>query len=239
MGHKVHPKVFRLFTVFTWDSKWFSRKNYQKFAREDILIRKFLRQLLAESGVDNIVIERGRREIVITVNAAKPGLIIGRGGLGAEELRKKIQQKFFKQNLDKGSRANIKLNIQEIAAPALASAVVIHSIVMELEKRVPFRKVMKQAIERVMKAGALGVRINVSGRLNGAEIARAEKLSAGKLPLHNLRADIDYAAEEAHTIFGTIGVKVWIYRRDVFKTKEQHEPAKEFKPEIKLMHAQT
>lgn len=224
MGHKVHPKSFRLSTIYGWDSKWFSRKDYPDFLKQDILIKEFLRRTGQEAGLDSIQIERGVNEIIITLMVAKPGLIIGRGGVGAEELRKKIQHKFFAKE-----KLNVKLNIQEVSKPALAAAIVLQGMINDLEKRMTFRRVLKQTIERVRKAGAQGVKVMVSGRLDGAEIARREKLVEGCLPLTNLRADIDYACGIAQMNYGVLGVKIWIYRGEVFNktstTREEKEPS--------------
>lgn len=214
MSHKVHPTIFRIGSIYTWDSKWFARKGYAKFLRDDLAIREYLMKELKDVGVDTIGIERTPHDITVSVSAAKPGMIIGRGGVGAEELRKKLQKKFF------DATTNVKVNILEVAHPALSAQIVAQGVVTELEKRVPFRRVLKQSIERTRKAGALGVKIAVSGRLNGAEIARREFITEGKIPLQNLRSDIDFVQSIARTIYGVIGVKVWIYRGDIFATKE-------------------
>lgn len=212
MGHKVHPKVFRLNTVFTWDSKWFARgRQFVAQLQEDVELRMFLRKELKSAGLNDISIERTPKHVTVTLRAAKPGVIIGRQGAGIEELKKKLSVLFYS-----GRRVTLNLNVQEVANAALAASVVGQQIAQELEKRMPFRRSMKMAIERVMKAGAKGVKITVSGRLNGAEIARTETLSQGSIPLHNLRADIDFARERANTLYGVIGIKMWIYRGDVF-----------------------
>lgn len=214
MGHKVHPKIFRIGELYTWDSKWFARKDYAKFLQQDILIRKFLRKELKEAAVAQIEIERTPAAITLIIHSGKPGVIIGRGGQGIEELKKKVKKNF----LDPKSSLNI--NIKEIDQPNLAAELIVQSIAADLEKRMPFRRVMKQAIGKVEKAGAKGVKVTVSGRLNGAEIARTETLSSGKLPLHTLRADIDYARGTAKTTYGILGIKVWIYKGEIFKKKE-------------------
>ncbi|HBW73678.1 MAG: 30S ribosomal protein S3 [Candidatus Magasanikbacteria bacterium GW2011_GWA2_45_39] len=214
MSHKVHPKIFRIGSIYTWDSKWFSRKNYAKFLREDLAIRAYLMKEFKDVGMDSIGIERTPHDITVSLSAAKPGMIIGRGGAGAEELRKKVQKKFF------DIKTNVKVNILEVSRPALSATIIGQSVVIEIEKRVPFRRVLKQAVERARKAGALGVKIAVSGRLNGAEIARREFITEGKIPLQNLRSDIDFNATTAHTIYGVIGIKVWVYRGDIFASKE-------------------
>jgi len=221
MGQKVHPKIFRTGIIYTWPSRWFSsgKKEYQKKAEIDIKIRKYLFKKLREAGVDKIEIERGANRITVTVYTAKPGLIIGRGGTGAEDLKREIKAKF----LPKHKLGEINLNINEVDRPNLSAQIIVQSMILDLEKRVPYRKVMQQAITRVKRAGALGVKIVVKGRLNGAEIARAEKLIYGKIPLHTLRADIDYARGFARTTYGAIGVKVWIYRGEVFSKEEERK----------------
>ncbi len=223
MGKKINPKVLRLGITKTWQSKWFgSGKKYIKNVQEDIKIRKYLIKELKEAGVDRVEIERDAKKITINIHTAKPGLIIGRGGSGIEDLKKKIHDKFLKNF----RMSEINLNIQEVDRPNLSAQIVVQSMIIDIEKRMPFRRVMKQAISRVEKAGALGVRIIVSGRLNGAEIARSEMLSSGKVPLHTLRADIDYARGVASTTYGAIGIKVWIYKGEVFE-KEQEGKAGE------------
>ncbi|MBI4598703.1 30S ribosomal protein S3 [Candidatus Uhrbacteria bacterium] len=212
MGHKVHPRAFRLSTVQGWDSFWFSKQQFSQFLREDVSIRVFLRKELRLALVERIEIERTRQQVQITVYSAKPGFIIGRAGAGIEELKKKLHTRFFR-----GRRTNVSLNVKEVSRPSLSANIVGQQIVAELERRIPFRRIMKQAIERVLKAHAEGVKISLGGRLNGAEIARTETLAQGRVPLHNLRADIDFASVPAHTMYGAIGVKVWINRGEVFE----------------------
>ena len=164
--------------------------------------------------MDRIEIERSRQKITITLYSAKPGTIIGRAGAGIEELTKAIKKMFYP-----GRRVDLQVNVKEIQQPSLSARIVGQQIASDLEKRMPFRRIMKMAIERVMKSGAQGVKLTISGRLNGAEIARTETLANGKIPLHNLRADINFASVAAHTIYGAIGVKVWINRGEVFEEK--------------------
>jgi len=228
MGHKINPKVFRLGQTLTWSSRWFADKNYADLLKEDLQIRKFIKRTLKEAVIEKVELERSTNQIGIFITAARPGVIIGRGGTGIEELKKKIVATFFKDR----PKQNIKLNITEIANPNLSSEAMLYFMIQDIEKRMPFRRVMKQAIERVMKAGALGVKIIMGGRLNGAEIARSEMLSQGKVPLHTFRADIDYARGAAHTTYGAIGLKVWIYKGDIFgglklvdKTEEAKAPS--------------
>jgi len=217
MGQKVHPKVFRLGELYSWDSKWFSKRDYAKFLQQDILIKKFLKKELREAAVAQIDIERSGTTVTVIIHSAKPGIIIGRGGQGVEELKKKIKAKF----LDK--KVNLNVNIKEITDPNSSAELVAQSMIFDLEKRMPYRRVMKQAISRVEKTNAKGIKVIVAGRLNGAEIARSETLTSGNLPLHTLRADIDYSRGIAHTTYGTIGVKVWIYKGEVFrKDKEKN-----------------
>ena len=214
MGKKINPKIFRISITKAWTSKWFNvGQAYAKNLEQDIKVKRFLVQDLRESGVDRVEVERNAKKINVSIYSAKPGVIVGRGGTGAEDLKKKIHAKFLK-NFKLG---DINLNIFEVDRPSLSSQIVLQQMVLEIEKRMPFRRVMKQAISRVERAGALGVKVQVAGRLNGAEIARSEKLSSGKVPLHTLRADISYSRGVARTTFGAIGVKVWIYKGTVFE----------------------
>ncbi len=217
MAQKVNPKVFRIGTIYGWDSKWFGRKGkaYKSQLKQDVQMRAYLRKELKESSVDKIEMDRGANQMTVTIHSGKPGFIIGRSGAGIEELKKKIAKKFFK-----GKKMTMNLNVIEVTRPTLSSNIVMQNMIVDIEKRMPFRRVLKQTIERVQKAGALGVKVMVSGRLNGAEIARREMLSWGSVPLQNLRADIDYASDFARTMFGTIGVKVWIYRGEIFEDKK-------------------
>lgn len=218
MGRKVNPKIFRMGITKTWSSVWFkSGKPYIKSVQQDIAVRRYMIKEFKEAGIDRVEIVRTSTKVQIDIWTGKPGLIIGRGGNGVEELKKTLHTKFLK-NFRMG---DINLNIKEVARPNLSSQILIQSMVLEIEKRVPFRKVMKQAIGRVERAGAQGVKVVVSGRLNGAEIARTEKLVFGKVPLHTLRADIDYARGVAHTTYGAIGLKAWIYRGEIFEKDKE------------------
>lgn len=216
MGHKVHPTIHRIGVIYTWNSRWFNKKHtYRLFAEQDIRIREFLMKKFKDAHIDAIGIERGAKNISITILAAKPGFVIGRGGQGLDEVRKEIERKFLQMKI------KVKLNVQEVTNSALSAQVVCQTMVEEIERRMPFRRVMKQTIERVMKAGAVGVKIKMGGRLNGAEIARSEKLAAGSIPLITLRSDVDYACLPAYTLFGKIGVKIWIYHGEVFGRKDK------------------
>lgn len=216
MGNKVHPRGFRIGTTRGWDGAWFAnQKLFRSFLREDVCIRDFLKKLLGEALVDRIEVERSRLDLKINIFCAKPGVVIGRAGAGIEDLVKKIKKEFFR-----GKRTNISINVKELKQSSLSANVIAQQIAADIEKRLPFRRVMKGAIERVIKAGALGVKVKLSGRLNGADIARREGISQGKTPLHTLRSDVDFASLPARTIWGAIGVKVWINRGEVFKEKE-------------------
>lgn len=214
MAHKVHPFAFRLGTTTTWPSRWFARKGtYGTLAQEDVRLRAFFRKELKDAGLNRVDIERSSGAMTITLHSARPGYVIGRSGDGIEQLKKKMMRTFFPAR-SKGM--NIHLAVQEVARPNLEANLVAQGVATDLEKRMAFRRVLKSTIERVKKSGAQGVKIAVSGRLNGAEIARREWLHWGKIPLTNLRANVDYATATAQTIAGAIGVKVWIYRGDVF-----------------------
>ncbi len=214
MGHKVHPKIHRTQVIYTWDSKWFSKDDYAKCAKQDVEIRAYLEKKFKDAHIDAISVERGPKNMTVTIAAAKPGFIIGRGGQGLDEVRKYIERKLLQMSL------KVKINVQEVADPARSAAVIAQAAVSDIERRLPFRRVMKQSIDRAMKGGALGVKIKMSGRLNGVEIARTEMLSAGKVPLITLRSDVDYSWKEAHTMYGKIGIKVWVYRGQVFGRKD-------------------
>ncbi len=206
MGQKIHPVGLRLGITRTWDSRWFEKKHYIDWLHEDVKIRQFFNKWMRSAAISKIEIERRANQARVIVNTAKPGIIIGKRGVGIEEIRK---------NLEKLTGKNVQVNVMEIKHPELDARLVGQNIVDQLEKRIAFRRAMKQAIMRTMKAGARGVKVQVSGRLGGAEIARTERNADGKVPLHTLRADIDYAHVEAFTTFGRIGVKVWIYRGEV------------------------
>lgn len=228
MGRKINPKLFRLGLSENWRSRWYAGRDYVEFLRQDITIRKFLNTKLKDSGIDKIEIERNRGEMTINILAAKPGLIIGRGGSGIEDLKKQVLAKFIDRN------TKLQINITELSNPSLSSAVIVRSVADDLERRIPFRRVMKQNIDKVMKAGAKGVKILVSGRLNGVDIARREKLVEGTIPVSTLRADVDYSRGVATTTYGVIGIKIWIYKGEYFvkkdkKQQEVKEPAKSVK----------
>ncbi|TRZ77789.1 30S ribosomal protein S3 [bacterium] len=210
MGQKVNPIAFRLGVNKDWTSKWFSSKDYAKFLEEDAKIRKFIMKELFKMAIEKVVIERFANKLVISIFSGRPGMIIGRGGAGAEELKDKI-----KKLIDR--KVVIEINVMEVKEPQISAPLVAEGIAAQLEKRVAFRRVMKQSIESVTQNNKIkGIKITISGRLNGAEMSRKETQSQGKIPLHTLRADIDYSLKEAHTTYGIIGVKVWIYKGEIF-----------------------
>ena len=217
MGKKVNPKILRMGITKTWPSTWFEQgEQYIKNIKQDIVIRKHLIKEFREAGVDKVEIGRGINKIEITIFTAKPGIIIGRGGNGAEDLKKKLHDKFLKNF----RMQEINLNIKEVGRPNLSAQIIVQSMILDIEKRMPFRKVMKQTIGKIERGGALGAKTVIAGRLNGAEIARTEKLVWGKVPLQTLRADIDYARGVAHTTYGAIGIKVWVYKGEVFEKEK-------------------
>jgi small subunit ribosomal protein S3 len=224
MGHKVNPIAFRMGMSQSWRSKWFSDKNYIEYLRQDVEVRRFLKKKLRDAGIAEIEIKRSADIIEIVIFSSRPGVIIGRGGTGVDDLKKEIVSKYFK-NIKK----NLKITIEEVKHPMTSAAIVLQGMIDQVEKRLPYRKVMKKTIEKVMQAGCRGVKITMSGRLNGVEIARTETLKQGRLPLHTMRADIDYSRGAAHTTYGAIGVKIWIYKADVIKGSENSETKHENK----------
>lgn len=226
MGQKVHPKGLRLGIIRGWDSRWYAERDYKELLHEDLKIRQFLKERLYQAGVSTIEIERAANRVKITLHTAKPGVVIGRGGAEVEALRQQLEAMIGKQ---------VTLNIVEIKKPELDAQLVAEGVAAQLEKRVAFRRAMKQAVSRALRAGAEGIKIAVSGRLAGAEIARTEWYAEGRVPLHTLRADIDYGFAEANTTYGKIGVKVWINRGEVLPEK----PSEKIKERIggRIIHA--
>jgi len=215
MGHQVHPKVFRIKNIEDWQSQWFSKKNYKANLEQDLEIRQFVKKQLKSAAVDEVAIKRSANSIHIVIRAARPGIIIGRGGAGIQELKKEIIRKIFEGKI-KG--LDIKIDVEEIRKAETRASIIGQTIAEQLERRMPFRRVLKQTIEKVIQNPEVkGIKIFVSGRLNGSEMAREEWLKKGNLPLQSIRANINYAQVDAHTIYGTIGVKVWIYKGDVFE----------------------
>ncbi len=216
MGHKINPTSIRLNITDTWKSRWFAKGNYNALLQEDVKIREYLERHLKKAGLVRIDIERtgnGSGAVTVIIKTTKPGLIIGKGGAGIEDLKKKIKAKL-------GIKRELKVNIEEVRDINLQSQVIANGIAEQIEKRVAFRRLMKQSLEQVMNAGAKGAKVAIGGRLNGSEIARTEHLSMGKIPLHTLRADIDFARSTAFTTYGTVGIKVWIYKGDIFEERQ-------------------
>lgn len=217
MGKKINPIIFRLKQNKNWDSLWYAERDYSSLLKSDILIKTYIKEKFESAFISKVVIERTAKAVNVVVHSARPGVLIGRGGAGIEVVRKEISRKYIKNK-----NVVVNINIKEVKDPALDARVVGYGIKLDIEKRMPFRRAMKQAISKVEKARAQGVKVQLSGRLNGVEIARSEKLISGKVPLHTIRADIDYAFIEANTIYGKIGIKVWIYKGDIFvKSKKQ------------------
>ncbi|HEY8393098.1 MAG TPA: 30S ribosomal protein S3 [Capillibacterium sp.] len=211
MGQKIHPVGLRVGIIRDWEGRWFAEKDYATLLHEDLKIRRFIKEKLYNSGVARVEIERAANRVKVTIHTARPGMVIGRGGTEVETLRKSLEKLTDKQ---------VSLNIAEVKVPDLNAQLVAENICFQLERRSSYRRAMKQAISRIMKLGALGVKIRCSGRLMGAEIARSEGYSEGKVPLHTLRADIDYGFAEANTTYGKIGVKVWINKGEVLPEKK-------------------
>jgi small subunit ribosomal protein S3 len=210
VGQKVNPVGLRIGVIRDWESKWYAGKDFATLLHEDIKIRKFLEKQLSDAAISHIEIERAANRINLTIYTGKPGMVIGKGGQEIENLR---------NTLVKMTGKKVHINVNEIKKPEMDAKLVAEGIAKQLENRVSFRRAMKQAMQRTMRAGAKGIKVMVSGRLGGAEIARSEGYSEGTVPLHTLRADIDYATAEAHTTYGVIGVKVWIYRGEVLPVK--------------------
>ena len=207
MGRKVNPYGFRVGITKDWRSKWFSGRAYVEQLHEDLSMRKLITDSLPDAGISDIIIDRNAAQLTLTVKTARPGIVIGRGGQNAERLRNLLQQA--------APDKRVRLNIEEIRVPELDAFLVARSVADQLERRVAFRRAMKQAVQRTMQRGALGCRVRVGGRLGGVEMSRSEHEMQGRVPLHTLRADIDYGLAEARTTFGAIGVKCWIYRGDI------------------------
>ncbi|MPZ50931.1 MAG: 30S ribosomal protein S3 [Dehalococcoidia bacterium] len=206
MGHKVHPIGFRLGILYPWQSKWFADKNYTELLHEDLSMRRLILKKLSDAAVSRVELERNANQVIVTIHTAKPGIVIGRGGQKVDELR---------TELEKMTGRRVRVNIIEIRQPELDAYLVARSVADQLERRVAFRRAMKQAVTRTMQRGARGVKVQVAGRLGGAEMSRRETEKDGRVPLHTLRADVDFGQAEAATTFGRIGVKAWIYRGDI------------------------
>jgi small subunit ribosomal protein S3 len=206
MGQKVHPTGFRLGFNKTWRSRWYAEKEYANLLHEDVLLKRDLKKRFAHAGVSRVEIERAANKLKISIYTSRPGIIIGRKGQEVDKLKQEIQKKTGKE---------VFINIQEILKPELDAQLVSESVALQLEKRIAFRRAMRKAVDAALRFGAKGIKVRVSGRLNGAEIARSEWYLHGQLPLHTLRADIDYGTSEARTSFGQIGVKCWIFKGEL------------------------
>ena len=219
MGQKVNPNGFRVGVIRDWQAKWYADKDFSKFLAEDIKIREFIAKQLTDASVSTVEIERAANRVNISIHTAKPGMVIGKGGSEVEKLRNQLNQLTGKR---------VHINIVEIKKPDLEAKLVGENIAAQLEGRVAFRRAMKQAMQRSMRSGAKGIKTQVAGRLNGADMSRVERYSEGKVPLHTLRADVDYAWVEARTTYGQLGVKTWVYRGEILpEAKEANNNSKE------------
>lgn len=217
MGQKVDPKSFRLGIIYSWKSKWFAKKNFRFLLKEDMEIRDFLQKKLKDAGISSLNISRSAKLVTIDIHSSRPGIIIGKGGAGVEELKKEIKKIVNKRD----SKGDVKIAIVEVRNPFANAQIVADMVSEQLEKRVAFRRILKQTIDKVKEAkGVKGVRVALSGRLSaGSDMSRREWLSQGNLPLHTIRANIDFAKSTAYTTYGKTGVKVWIYKGEVFEDK--------------------
>ena len=219
MGHKVHPTGFRLGVIYDWQSKWFADKNYRDQLHSDIAIRKRIMGGSVDAGISKVEIERNANQMTVTIHTAKPGIVIGRSGANVDLLR---------TELEKTTGRRVRININEIRQPELDALLVARSIAEQLQRRVAFRRAIKQTVARTMARGAQGIKVVVAGRLGGAEMSRRESEKQGRIPLHTLRADIDFGIAEAHTTFGRIGVKVWIYKGDIMPAPKRPRAENDF-----------
>lgn len=217
MGQKIHPYGLRIGIINNWKSRWFAgQKDYKANLAEDEKLRRFIRRRLYSAGISDIQIERKAQQVEVSIYTAKPGVVVGRGGQGIDQLRKDLAQLTGKK---------VQINIQEVTRIDMDAQLVAENVGVQLEKRIAFRRAMKQAMQRAMKSGAQGIKIMVAGRLGGAEIARREWNREGRIPLHTLRADIDYGFAEAKTVYGVIGVKVWVYRGEILPAERKEKGA--------------
>lgn len=221
MGQKVHPTGFRLGVIYDWQSKWYAGKNYTDLLHEDLAIRNTILRQLRDAAIARIEIDRNANHVVVSIHTARPGIVIGRSGQRVDELRSQLESLTGRR---------VRVNIHEIRVPELDATLVARSIAEQLERRVAHRRAMKQTIARVLQRGALGIKVRVSGRLGGSEMSRTETEMEGRVPLHTLRADIDYGFAEAQTTLGRIGVKVWIYKGDVVSRQREAPTAAQAAP---------
>jgi len=216
MGHKVHPKIFRMGVTESWDSKWYADQDYTNLLHEDFKIKKFVKSRVYHAGISKIEIERASNKAKINIHTARPGIVIGKKGAEIEKL---------KEELSRLTAGEIYINIHEVRRPDLDAQLVAENVALQLERRVAFRRAMKESVSRAMRMGAQGIRVQCGGRLGGNEIARTEWYRDGRVPLHTLRADVNYGSAEAHTTYGLIGVKVWIFRGEVLTKEEEQQKA--------------
>jgi len=216
MGHKVHPKIFRMGVTESWDSKWYADQDYTNLLHEDFKIKKFIKSRVYHAGISKIEIERASNKAKINIHTARPGIVIGKKGAEIEKL---------KEELSRLTAGEIYINIHEVRRPDLDAQLVAENVALQLERRVAFRRAMKESVSRAMRMGAQGIRVQCGGRLGGNEIARTEWYRDGRVPLHTLRADVNYGSAEAHTTYGLIGVKVWIFRGEVLTKEEEQQKA--------------
>ena len=213
MGHKINPFSFRLGVIFDWKSRWFHPKKYGDYLEQDHILRSFIKENYKNAGISDVQIERTAGIVKIIIRTARPGIIIGRGGSGIEDLRKKLENKLKEKTV-------LRLDVEEVSRPEMDAQIVAQNMANQLEARQPFRFLLKQTIEKVIQNKEVrGVKIKVSGRLDGAEISRVEHLTKGEVPLQTLRSNIDYGTATAHCIYGTIGIKVWIYKGEIFNAR--------------------
>jgi small subunit ribosomal protein S3 len=217
MGQKVHPHGFRLGYVYDWNSKWYADRTYTDLLHEDLAIRKTIQKMLPEAGISKVEIERNANQITVSIHTARPGIVIGRGGQRVDELR---------TNLEKATGRRLRVNINEVRIPEVEAPLVARAVAEQIERRVSHRRAIKQAALRAMQRGAQGVRIKISGRLGGADMSRKDQERQGRVPLHTLKADVDYGTSEARTTLGRIGVKVWIYKGDMVTERVAPRAAK-------------
>jgi small subunit ribosomal protein S3 len=226
MGQKVHPHGFRLGYIYDWKAKWFAARDYPALLQEDLTIRRTINRLLPDAGISSVEIERNANLVTVAISTSRPGIVIGRGGQRVDELR---------AALERTTGRRIRVNINEVRIPEVDAALVARSVADQIERRISHRRAIKQTISRAMQRGALGIKIKVSGRLGGADMSRKDQGMEGRVPLHTLKADIDYGTAEAHTTLGLIGVKVWIYKGD--RILEQPAPIERRRPKRKAAEA--
>ena len=216
MGQKTHPRIFRIGIIETWDSKWYADRDYAQLLHEDLKIKKFIKGRLFHAGISKIEIERATNKAKINIHTARPGIVIGKKGVEIEKL---------KEELSRLTSREIYINIHEVRRPDLDGQLVAENVALQLQRRVAFRRAMKESVSRALRMGAQGIRVQCSGRLGGAEIARTNWYREGRVPLHTLRADVSYGLAEAQTTYGVIGVKVWIFRGEVLTEEEEQQKA--------------